>query len=461
MLNWGELEGRIDAGFYSPLNEKITYQFPTKQLRQITSSFSGGTPDKSNFEYWQGDIPWASSKDIKDFYLTDTEDHISEKAIEKSSAKIVPANSVLVVVRSGILIHTFPVSVNLREVAINQDLKALITDSSVLGKYLGYYFVVFNDYILKQTVKHSTTVQSVNTFEFERLQIPIPPIEIQQQIIDQLDKAYAEKKAKEAEAREKLASVDSLVLDALGIRLPEAEENTLAKRIFFTKSSDISSDRIDPHYFSPKFSGLKKILDSKQINFVKLRSASKKIFSGITPLSGGESYTTKELGIPFVRSGDYSILNEINFDDLIYLEPEIHFKLMKGSKLEKGDLLIAIVGATIGKVGVYKYSAEANINQAVCGVRLHKEFNPFFVQAFLLSSVGQMILDRIKRPVARANINLDEIGEMLVPQIDLDKQAEIVARVEAIYAEAKLLREEGAELLKNAKAEVEKMILGG
>ncbi|MBA2737787.1 MAG: hypothetical protein H0U50_13490, partial [Pyrinomonadaceae bacterium] len=75
MLNRGELEGRIDAGFYSPLNEKITFNFPTKQLRQITSSFTGGTPDKGNLEFWQGDIPWASSKDFKGFYLTETEDY--------------------------------------------------------------------------------------------------------------------------------------------------------------------------------------------------------------------------------------------------------------------------------------------------------------------------------------------------------------------------------------------------
>ncbi len=301
---------------------------------------------------------------------------------------------------------------------------------------------------------------NINTEEIKSLKLPIPPIEFQEKAVEQIKKAYTEKKAKEAEAERLLASVDGLVLDALGITLPDREENTLDKRIFFTKSSEISSGRFDPHYFSPKFFGLRKILQAKNIEFVKLLSSSKKIFSGITPLSGGESYTTKELGIPFVRSGDYSIQNEIDFDDLIYLKPDIHSNLMKGSKLKKGDLLIAIVGATIGKVGVYNYDFEANINQAVCGIRLYEDFNPFFVQAFLLSSVGQMILDRIKRPVARANINLEEIGEMLIPKIELKSQVEIAEQVEAIYAEAKRLREQGKETLKQAKLEVEKMILG-
>ncbi len=330
----------------------------------------------------------------------------------------------------------------------------------LLPEFLALYLNSNNNYLQFERVIKGAGVPDLHLEDIRKIKIPVPPIEIQQKIVEKFEKSYAEKKAKEAEAERLLASVDDLVLDALGITLPDREENTLDKRIFFTKSSEISSGRFDPHYFSPKFFGLQKILQAKNIEFVKLFSSSKKIFSGITPLSGGESYTTKELGIPFVRSGDYSIQNEIDFDDLIYLKPEIHFNLMKSSKLKRGDLLIAIVGATIGKVGVYNYDFEANTNQAVCGIRLYEDFNPFFVQAFLLSSVGQMILDRIKRPVARANINLEEIGEMLIPKIELKRQAEIAEQVEAIYAEAKRLREEGKETLKQAKLEVERMILG-
>lgn len=338
---------------------------------------------------------------------------------------------------------------------INQHLVVIKTKEQSTSEHLAFYL---NTDVCEKLASRRSTGGTRPALDYPALRSI--PIIFNPRISATMKKAYAEKKAKEAEAEKLLASVDGLVLDALGITLPDAEENTLDKRIFFTNSKEISNGRFDPHYVSPKFDTLKKLLKAKNIEFVKLLSASKKIFSGITPLSGGESYTTKELGIPFVRSGDYSIQNEIDFDELIYLEPEIHFKLMKGSKLQKGDLLIAIVGATIGKVGVFNYDVEANINQAICGIRLRKEFNPFFVQAFLLSSIGQMILDRIKRPVARANINLEEISEILIPNIAPNKQAEIAARVAAIYAEAKGLREEGAEILRRAKAEVEKMILG-
>lgn len=451
MLNRGELEGRIDAGFYSPLNEKITYKFPTKQLRQISSSFTGGTPDKTNSEFWQGDIPWASPKDFKNFYLTETEDYISEKAVEKSSTKIVPANSVLVVVRSGVLIHTFPVSVNLREVAINQDLKALVTDSSVLGTYLGYYFFVFNKYILKQTVKHSTTVQSVNTFEFERLQIPIPPIETQQQIINQLDKAHAEKKAKEAEAREKLASVDKLVLDALGITLPDAEENTLARRIFFTKSGDIASGRFDAAVHQKKFS-----LQSSIFPMAKLKDA-----YAINPRTSFDHFKPETLlsFIPMEAISDG--LGKI----IRFYEREV--KESKGyTAFQENDVLWAKITPCMqnGKSAVARNllngfgfgSTEYHVFRS-----LSRDANPSYLHSILrLKSLRQAAMNYFGGSAGHQRVDIDFFKTLRIPIPPPEIQKEIAERVETLYAEAKLLREQGAAILGHAKADVERMILG-
>lgn len=89
-------------------------------------------------------------------------------------------------------------------------------------------------------------------------------------------------------------------------------------------------------------------------------------------------------------------------------------------------MLIAIVGATIGKVGVFNKTYSANINQAICAVRFNSNINPFYAHFILLTKFGQIQLDRIKRPVARANINLDEISTLILPVIDIDQQNEIV-----------------------------------
>ena len=128
-----------------------------------------------------------------------------------------------------------------------------------------------------------------------------------------------------------------------------------------------------------------------------------------------------------MRSGDFSEDNIIDFNNLNFIKPEIHNKLMKGSKILRNDLLIAIVGATIGKVGVYNYDFEANINQAIYGVRFKENINPHFIHIFFLTDLGQKILDRIKRPVARANINLEEVGSIPIPLLDIITQKKIVS----------------------------------
>lgn len=77
----------------------------------------------------------------------------------------------------------------------------------------------------------------------------------------------------------------------------------------------------------------------------------------------------------------------------------------------------------------------------------------------LSSSIGQLNLDRLKRPVARANINLEEIGSILIPVPDLFQQNEIVKKVKEIRLKAKKLQNEGDGLLQIAKQKIEQLIL--
>lgn len=198
-------------------------------------------------------------------------------------------------------------------------------------------------------------------------------------------------------------------------------------KIFIVNRSEIEG-RLDAHYNKPMYSGIWHRLSSLPVTLTTLKDNSKNIFSGITPKSGGDAYVLTD-GIPFVRSGDFSDNNIINFSSLLLLKEEVHNGIMKNSQLKKGDLLIAIVGATIGKIGVYQCDLEANINQAVCAVRLKETLDPYYVQAFFQTSIGQKIIERIKRPVARANINLEEVGNLPIPLLDIINQKKIVEYV--------------------------------
>lgn len=194
-------------------------------------------------------------------------------------------------------------------------------------------------------------------------------------------------------------------------------------KVFIVNRSELEG-RIDPYFFKKEFDVISDKLS--HIETLPLKKVSVKIFSGITPLSGGDSYTDRENGIAFIRSGDYSEDNIIDFSYTNYITTSVHNGIMSSSKIKKGDLLIAIVGATIGKVGIYNYDEEANINQAICAIRLKEQFIPEFIHIYLLTELGQKILDRLKRPVARANINLEEISSIQIPQITRTRQKEVV-----------------------------------
>jgi type I restriction enzyme S subunit len=121
--------------------------------------------------------------------VRDTEDHISAEAVEQSATRIVPQGSVLIVVRSGILVHRFPVAITRRAVALNQDLKAMVPRDFVAPDYLAYSLEWLSDAVLAQCVKRGATVHSVDIGKLKALEIPLPPLSEQRRIVEILDQA--------------------------------------------------------------------------------------------------------------------------------------------------------------------------------------------------------------------------------------------------------------------------------
>lgn len=158
------------------------------ELGKVISIQSGGTPSKSVSEYWEGTIPWVSPKDMKVDFIGDAEDHISEAALKDSATKLVPAGSILIVVRSGILKHTLPIAMTLNPVAFNQDIIAIqSTTKSLSQKYLFYYLRSTSEKHIKNGIKPGVTVQSFHNGYFKELKIPIPAIEMQEKLVIQIE----------------------------------------------------------------------------------------------------------------------------------------------------------------------------------------------------------------------------------------------------------------------------------
>jgi type I restriction enzyme M protein len=157
-------------------------------LSKVATFCGGGTPSKANPAFWRGDIPWVSPKDMKTLVLTDTEDHVSTEAVESSSTKLMPPNTIFCVVRSGILKHTFPVAITLRPMCMNQDILAISPDTSRLDpRFLLFVLKGHSQQILHDGVKTGVTVQSFRNGFFKTLEIPLPSLDEQQRIVAELE----------------------------------------------------------------------------------------------------------------------------------------------------------------------------------------------------------------------------------------------------------------------------------
>lgn len=162
------------------------------KISSIYKSFGGGTPCKSNPKFWNGNIPWISSGEVKNDEISEGTYYITEEGLNSSSAKICPINSIIVVVRSGILKHTLPVSIVKRPLTVNQDIKCFDAGSEYLNKWLHLYLKANAQNILSLN-REGTTVQSVKYETLNNFEINIPSLREQQEIIrrvqDLLEKA--------------------------------------------------------------------------------------------------------------------------------------------------------------------------------------------------------------------------------------------------------------------------------
>ena len=203
------LERRIDAqqslvdnlkkykrGLFNQIFSAISKSSQCRKLRELVRVSGGKTPSMSNSLYWNGDIVWISSKDMKSSRIFGSELKITNLALNEMT--LYHRGTLLLVARSGILKHSLPLAILEVDATINQDIKALQVHGCN-AFYLYYAILSQEDTIIRTLVKTGTTVQSLMMDSFLNIEIPTPDIDQQQRIIDKLAKLekYVEVQEKE------------------------------------------------------------------------------------------------------------------------------------------------------------------------------------------------------------------------------------------------------------------------
>lgn len=145
-----------------------------RPLGDITSWMSGGTPSKSNPEFWGGDIPWISAKSLKSFYLSNSEDRVTEAAIA-DGARIADVGDILLLVRGMTLHNDIPVGIAMRQMTFNQDVKGLRGQTGTATRYIAYWLVCNKRRLLAAVDQASHGTGRLRTEVVQAMEVLLPP----------------------------------------------------------------------------------------------------------------------------------------------------------------------------------------------------------------------------------------------------------------------------------------------
>ena len=363
-------------------------------------------------QFWNGDIPWVSPKDMGASVLTDTADHITAEGVAGSATSLMPANCIFVVARSGILAHSVPVALARRPMAFNQDLKAIVVDPTRLdAEYAFWYLRSQESQILVQGVKRGATVHSLHSGFIEKLSIPLPPLSEQRHIVDILNRANGIRRLR----REALDKARQLVPALFVGMFGDPATNPMG----WTQAS--FGDLITYSKYGPRFPN--------------------------RPYSAHGPYILRTTDM--LPDGDIKV-NQAPRITVSVGELEKH-------RLRARTLLITRSG-TIGRLGLFRGACEPCIAGAyLIEFGLVEQVNEDYVLSFFLTQHGQSSLLSGSRSMTLANLNAPTIKKIFVPLPTAALQAEFsrrVAEIKATIAQQELMAEASMQLVASLMAQL-------
>jgi type I restriction enzyme S subunit len=360
------------------------------RLADVCTVVGGGTPARSVAEYYGGSIPWVTPKDMKTWEIEGSQVTITDAGLENSATRLVPPNSVLVVVRSGVLKHTVPVAINRVPVAINQDMKALLCSDSAYPDYVAR-FVKARSPVILQWVR-ATTADNFPIDKLKRLEIPLPLLPEQRRVAEILDRADALR----AKRRAVLAQLD-----------------TLTRSIFLDMFGDPATN--------PKGWPQVTITDLCEVK-------------GGKRLPKGEEYSATPTPFRYIRVVDLKD-GRVDESGLVHLKPEIQAQIAR-YVVNPGDVIISIAGS-IGLVAPVPASlggVNLTENAAKLVPRRKGEYEPEYLSTFLQTRHAQSQIGSHIGQVTIGKLALFRIEKIKVPMPPRDLQRDFVQRIAAAEA---------------------------
>ena len=163
---------------------ELEEKYSLNQLGSLTKTTSGGTPRRSEKNYWNGDIGWLKSGELNDGYINDVDEFITEIGLQKSSAKIFPKGTLLIAMYGATVGKLGILNI---KTSTNQAVCAILNDKNLFETlYMFYYLKKIRDKMIADSFGGAQP--NISQTYLKELLIPLPPLNIQQKIVTYLDK---------------------------------------------------------------------------------------------------------------------------------------------------------------------------------------------------------------------------------------------------------------------------------
>ncbi|EAH6269231.1 restriction endonuclease subunit S [Campylobacter coli] len=373
-----------------------------KTLSEIGEIITGSTPSKSNVEFYGKDYPFFKPSDFEQgYFLENAGDNLSKLGFGK--ARQLPPKTILVVCIGSLG------KVALTRVigSCNQQINAIIPHKNIISEYIYYYCISSKFQSILFSKAPQTTLAIFNKTEFSKLEIIYPKdIKKQERIVGILDESFAKIDESIKILEQNLLNLDELMQSAL------------------QKAFNPLKDNAKENYKLPQGWEWK--------NLGEIANTS----SGGTPSRNKKEYWENG-NIKWLKSG------ELNDGYIDFIEENITEEAIKNSSakiFQKGTLLIAMYGATAGKLGIL--NLDSTTNQAICAF-LHKDKNIKFLEKFLFYFLF-FLRDKIIKDSfggAQPNINQTYIKNLQIPLPPIKEQEQIASHLDELSSHVKNLKQ--------------------
>jgi type I restriction enzyme S subunit len=417
------------------------------ELGEVCFTTSGGTPSRRNAAFYQGSIPWVKSGELDKGIIYDTEEHISEEAVKKSSAKIFPEGTLLIALYGATIGKLAFLGV---AASTNQAICGIYKSGAFESKYLFNFLLNRKQKLISQGTGGAQP--NISQTILKKLEIPLAPLPIQRAIVSKIEALFSDLDngiANFKKAQEQLKIYRQAVLKkAFEGKLSELGKVGLKDDRIIDVEKDEKTEILKSNNPKNPNSDNKRDNLPKGWKWVKLKDISEFITDG-----DHQAPPKADEGIPFITISNVNKnTNKINFDNTFKVKSEYYFGIKDHRKPKIGDILYTVTGS-FGIPIIIDFEKEFCFQRHIGLVRPLSSVNQKYLYYLLQTNAVFNQASETATGTAQKTVALSSLRNFTIPFCSsTQEQTQIVQEIESRLSVCDKMEQSITESIEKAEA---------